>query len=86
MLNTHIGVGWGGSFRIILSKSRELMRATEDMQLKVVSTEEPTYWPLDRKEPSNLVDFAITKGNVQILSGAFFISLVYPNNILIHNC
>jgi len=30
----------------------------------VVSTEKPTYWPSDRKESSNLMDFAVTKENV----------------------
>lgn len=51
---------WGS--RIILHEGRELKRAIDELQLNVLSTREPTYWPSDRKRNPDLVDFCISKG------------------------
>jgi hypothetical protein len=50
---------WGS--RLITPKERELLKAMERNSLKHQSTGEPTYWPSDTNELSDLVDFCVTK-------------------------
>jgi len=52
-------IHWGS--RLILPKGRELLKAIEAMNLAILSTGEPTYWPSDNKKISDL-DFSIIKG------------------------
>ncbi|KAH0948040.1 hypothetical protein HN011_002119, partial [Eciton burchellii] len=47
--------------RFILLKEWEL-KAIEAMNLAILSTREPTYWPYGNKEISDLLGFGISKG------------------------
>jgi hypothetical protein len=45
-----------------LPKGRELFKAIEDMNLAILSTGKPAYWPSDNKKTPDLVDFGIIRG------------------------
>jgi len=51
---------WGS--RMTTPKGRNLFKATHHLNLKYLSTEEPTYWPADLNKIPDLLDFAVTKG------------------------
>ncbi|KAH0948917.1 hypothetical protein HN011_008066, partial [Eciton burchellii] len=51
---------WGS--RLILAKGRKLFKAIEDMNLTILSTGEPIYWPSDNKRSSDLLDLSIITG------------------------
>lgn len=51
---------WGS--RLTTSKGRQLLSAAQKLNLKHVSSGEPTYWPTDMKKVPDLIDFFITKG------------------------
>lgn len=52
---------WGS--RITTTKGKELLNTINDLNLKVASTGEPTYWPTAANNKKlELVDFFITKG------------------------
>ena len=40
---------------------RELFKAMQTDNLSYVSTEEPTYWPSDRRKVPGLIDFSVVK-------------------------
>jgi hypothetical protein len=48
--------------RLISFKERELLKTMESMNLKYLSTVEPTYWPSDRNKLPDLVDLCVAKG------------------------
>jgi len=41
----------------MLPKGNELFKAIEDMNLVILPTREPTYWPSDNKKIPDLLDF-----------------------------
>jgi hypothetical protein len=51
---------WGS--RLISFEVRELLITMESMNLKYLSTGEPTYWLSDRNKLPDLVDFCVIKG------------------------
>ena len=51
---------WGS--RLTTPKGRNLLKATHHLNLKYLSTGEPTYWPVDLNKIPDLLDFAVTKG------------------------
>jgi hypothetical protein len=57
---------WGS--RLTTSKERNLLKAIQQKNLKILSTGEPTYWPPDRNKTPDLLDFAITKGISEVHS------------------
>jgi hypothetical protein len=48
--------------RIITPRGREIFKTMERNNLKHLSTWEPTYWPSDKNNLPDLVDFCVTKG------------------------
>jgi hypothetical protein len=50
---------WGS--RLISFKGCELFKTMESMNLKYLSTGEPTYWPSDSNKLPDLVDFGVAK-------------------------
>ena len=50
---------WGSE--LITPKGRELSKAMQKDNLSHVSTEEPTYWPSDRRKVPDLIDFGDVK-------------------------
>jgi hypothetical protein len=52
---------WGS--RLITPKGRNLFTAIRHLNLKYLSTGEPTYWPTDLNRIPDLLDFAVTKGS-----------------------
>lgn len=51
---------WGS--RLILTRGRELLKATETLNLGIISSGQPTYWPTDNNKVPDLIDFCISKG------------------------
>jgi len=47
--------------RLTSLRGRELLKAIDIMNLSTVSIGEPTYWPTDSKNISDLLDFGITR-------------------------
>ena len=50
---------WGS--RLVTPRGRELLKAMQEENLMHVSTDEPTYWPSDRRKVRDLLDFGVTK-------------------------
>ena len=53
-------IHWGS--RLISPKGQQLLYAIENLNLDVISTGEPTYWPTDISKTPDLIDFFVTKG------------------------
>lgn len=51
---------WGS--RLTASKGYELYRSMDNLQLETFSTDEPTYWPTNRRIIPHVTDFHIIKG------------------------
>jgi len=51
---------WGS--RLTTPKGRNLLKAIHHLNLKYLSTGQPTYWPADPNKLPDLLDFAVTKG------------------------
>lgn len=51
---------WGS--RLVTPRGRELYKAKTSMNLEVVSTGQPTYWPTDRNKTPDVIDICVTKG------------------------
>ena len=51
---------WGS--RITTPKGRQLQEAVKHLNLNVLSTGEPTYWPTDLNKIPDLIDFCVSKG------------------------
>lgn len=51
---------WGS--RLTLTKGRELLKTIETLNLGIVSSGHPTYWPSDNRKVPDLIDFCVTKG------------------------
>lgn len=50
---------WGS--RLITPKGRVLFNTISKMNMDVISSGEPTYWPSDRQKIPDLIDFGVTK-------------------------
>ena len=48
--------------KFIRFKSRELFHAIIALNLSVISTDQPTYWPSDKNRIPDLLDFVVTEG------------------------
>jgi hypothetical protein len=57
---------WGSG--LITTNERNLLKAIQPKNLRILSTGEPTYWPSDRNKTTDLLDFAITKGISEVHS------------------
>jgi hypothetical protein len=51
---------WGS--RLITPRGHEVLKTMEQLHLHQFSTGEPTYWPSDRNELPDLLDFRVIKG------------------------
>jgi len=47
--------------RLTSPKGRKLLKGIDTMNLSIISTDEPTYWPTDSKKFPDLLDFGITR-------------------------
>jgi hypothetical protein len=50
---------WGSR---LTTKGRNLLRTMTELNIKFLSTGEPTYWPADKNKTPDLLDFALFKG------------------------
>jgi hypothetical protein len=57
-------VTWGS--RLTTAKGRNLLRTMTQLNIKSLSTGEPTYWPTNRNKTPDLLDFALIKGLADI--------------------
>jgi hypothetical protein len=48
--------------RLTTTKGRNLLRAMTQLNIKSLSTGEPTYWPIDKNKTPDLLDFVLIKG------------------------
>lgn len=60
MRNIRIGTIEKNNHRNV--KGRQLLFAVQTLELHVISTAAPMYWPSDRWKIPDLIDFCITKG------------------------
>jgi hypothetical protein len=51
---------WGS--RLTTTKGRNLLSTMTQLNIKFLSTREPTYWPADKNKTPDLLDFALMKG------------------------
>lgn len=64
-------IQWGS--RLTTPKGRQLYYAINELNLRTISPNSPTYWPSDQSKTPDLIDFCVSKG-IPVSSETCFIS------------